>query len=318
MTDVLNIENLSVTYRTQRRCLIAVDRVSLKLAGGEALGLVGESGSGKSTIGTAVMRLLPRNAEITGGRIVLEGRDLLGMGPEEMQRIRWKQAAMIFQAAMNALNPLQQVGDQIAEALLVHEQGMTRPAVDARVVELFDQVGIARSRRRDYPHQYSGGMRQRAVIAMALACRPSLIIADEPTTALDVIVQDQILKLLKELQTGYGLSIMLISHDIAVVAEVCDRIGVLFAGRLVELGTREEVLTSPHHPYTRSLLNAYITLASDRNRPEPAAVVGSGMEKAPGCGFALRCTRRDPGCSTQAPDWIALSATHSVRCFKVD
>jgi peptide/nickel transport system ATP-binding protein len=313
--DLLAVDNLSITYRTHRGCLTAVDQVSFTLARGRCLGLVGESGSGKSTIGVAMLGLLPSNAEVVSGRICLEGRDLRQLPPEEMRQIRWKKIAMIFQAAMNSLNPLQRVEDQILEAIWTHAPQTTTEEARSRVAELFDQVGIPARRRRDYPHQYSGGMRQRAVIAMALACRPALVIADEPTTALDVIVQDQILKVLQQLRNKEGLSILLISNDIAVVADVCDDIGVLYAGQLVELGSRREVFEAPAHPYTKALLNAHITLAGPKSRPAaPTGQRAGSAVYAKGCLFCECCSEACSACQEQMPAWKPLSDTHHVRC----
>ena len=315
--DLLTVENLSITYRTRRGCLTAVDGVSFSLARGRCMGLVGESGSGKTTIGIAALGLLPKNAQVISGRILLDGQDLLSLASTDLRSIRWKKMAMIFQAAMNALNPIQRVEDQIMEAILTHTPDMGRDEAAARVAELFSQVGIPDQRRRDYPHQFSGGMRQRAVIAMALACRPNLIIADEPTTALDVIVQDQILKLLRRLRDDSGMSILLITHDIAVAADVCDDIAVLYAGQVVESGSRSEIFDAPAHPYTRALLSAYITLAD----PPDEAVALSGpspdpIEPGQACRFNDRCCDAAIACREQPPAWKLLSPTHRVRCCR--
>jgi peptide/nickel transport system ATP-binding protein len=313
----LTVENLSVSYRTRRGCLTAVDQVSFGLPPGRCLGLVGESGSGKSTIGIAVLGLLPNNAQVVAGRILLDGQDLLTLAPEALQAVRWQKIAMVFQAAMNALNPLQRVEDQIIEAIRIHTPQTSRREAAARVAELFRQVGIADHRKRDYPHQFICGMRQRAVIAMALACRPAIIIADEPTTALDVIVQKQILQLLRRLRDESGMSVLLISHDIAVVADVCDDIGVLYAGQLVELGSRREVFDTPAHPYTRALLKAHITLANHQGRPAALAGQSPDLVQLPeGCRFCERCPQAGWSCEQQPPAWKTLSATHRVKCCR--
>lgn len=311
---LLTVENLSVTYGTARGPLRAVEHVGFTLEKGQTFGLVGESGSGKSTIGTAIMGLLPSNAKISSGSIEYNAMDLTLTAPETLQQIRWNKISMIFQAAMNALNPIQRVGDQIAEAIQVHERNVSISEVDTRVAELFALVGIPAQRRNDYPHQYSGGMRQRAVIAMALACRPEVIIADEPTTALDVIVQDQILDTINFLQQKLGIGILFISHDISVVADVCDFIGVLYAGQLVEVGTRDEVLLSPGHPYTQSLMAAHITLSSHHH---PKSIPGKSpdmVSPGDGCRFCDRCTCAGDTCGIEAPPWRALSPTHKVKC----
>jgi peptide/nickel transport system ATP-binding protein len=312
---LLAVDNLSVTYGTPRGLLRAVDRVSFVLDKGQSLGLVGESGSGKSTIGMAIMGLLPQNAEISGGRIEYNHMDLVSTTAENLRNVRWKKIAMIFQAAMNALNPIQRVGDQIAEAIRFHEPETPESDIHDRVSALFSLVGIPARRRKDYPHQYSGGMRQRAVIAMALACRPDVIIADEPTTALDVIVQDQILAAIKSLQQKLGIGILFISHDISVVADVCHHIGVLYAGQMVEWGSRQEVFNAPAHPYTQSLMAAHITLFGNRH-PRPIPGPSPDMTAAAGCRFHQRCGRTGDVCGTEAPQWRALSPTHKILCFR--
>ncbi len=311
---LLKVDNLSVAYATPAGYLRAVEQVGFELEKGQSLGLVGESGSGKSTIGTAIMGLLPPNAEVTSGSIEFNQQNLITAPPNVLQKVRWNHIAMIFQAAMNALNPIQRVGQQIAEALLVHNPGMPGAEVDRRVADLFEQVGIPAQRRNDYPHQYSGGMRQRAVIAMALACDPEVIIADEPTTALDVIVQDQILETIKNLQQRLGIGILFISHDISVVADVCHLIGVMYAGQLVEVGTRDEVFISPTHPYTQSLMAAHITL-SGTHRPNP--IPGKSPDlvgEHRGCRFCDRCGCAGDTCRIEAPQWRKLSDTHKIKC----
>lgn len=315
MTALLAIEDLSVTYRAGRdRRIMAVDHVSFSLGKGQSLGMVGESGSGKSTIGAAIMGLLPDNANIPNGRILFNGTDLLKTDPEALRQIRWKEISMIFQAAMNALNPIQRVGDQIVEAIAAHEPQTSAAQARERVRGLYAQVGIPLERIDDFPHQYSGGMRQRAIIAMALACRPKIIIADEPTTALDVIVQDQIIKTITQLQKSLGIGILFISHDIAMIADVCDHVGVLYAGQLMEIGSRTEVLDAPGHPYTRALLDAHITLSGNR---APFALPGSTpilTGKIQGCSFADRCACAGDTCHITPPQWCQRSATHWVRC----
>lgn len=311
---LLTVDNLSVAYQTARGPLRAVDQVGFQLEKGKSFGLVGESGSGKSTIGTAIMGLLPPNASISSGRIEYDRMDLVSSPPEALQKVRWNKIAMIFQAAMNALNPIQRVGRQIAEAIQVHEPTISNTELDARVNDLFSLVGIPARRCGDYPHQYSGGMRQRAVIAMALACNPEVIIADEPTTALDVIVQDQILETIKSLQQKLGIGILFISHDISVVADVCHSIGVMYAGQLVETGTREEVFMSPAHPYTQSLLAAHITLSGDQ---QPRAIPGQSPDlvtENSGCRFCDRCDCSGSACNIEEPQWRALSSTHKIKC----
>jgi ABC-type dipeptide/oligopeptide/nickel transport system ATPase component len=254
---LLDVQDLTVTFAGTRSTVTAVDHVSFQLAAGETLGLVGESGSGKSVTAFSILRLLQPPGRITGGRVLFEGRDLLGLSEREMREVRGARISLIFQEPMTALNPVMRVGDQIAEALTVH--GIARRH-DARLraVELLEAVRIpdAAKRARDYPHQLSGGMRQRVMIAIALACRPPLIIADEPTTALDVTIQAQVLELIRELKTRFNLALLLITHDFGVIAEMADRVAVMYRGRLVEEGPVRQILRAPQHEYTKSLLAA--------------------------------------------------------------
>lgn len=312
---LLTVENLSVGYHTRKGFLKSVQGVSFALDEGESLGLVGESGCGKTTIGMSLMGLLPENAAVTDGRILFEDTDLLKLSKTEIRQVRWKKIAMIFQAAMNALNPVHRVGEQIAEAILAHDADISEEAALKQVESLFEVVGIPPDRMRDYPHQYSGGMKQRAIIAMALSCHPSLIIADEPTTALDVIVQDQILNAIKDFQNKLNISLIFISHDIAVVADVCDSIGIMFAGQLVEYGNVKDVFDVPMHPYTRSLLASYLTLDKDivqlDSKPGETPDL---VNPTPGCRFSERCTVSEAACSLNTPEWVEISPTHKALC----
>jgi peptide/nickel transport system ATP-binding protein len=251
MTEqMLQVKDLTMHYRTSKGEVSAVNNVSFDIKKGQSLGLVGESGCGKTSIAFSLIRLLPDNAEIKGGAILLDGEDITKMDKKELLKVRWKGISMVFQAAMNALNPIFTVGEQIIEAIQVHYSGVNVAEARERVSELFTLVGLDPKLMDRYPHEFSGGMRQRAVIAMALACNPKLIIADEPTTALDVIVQDRILTQLKDIQERLDMSMIYISHDIAVIAEVSDRIGVMYAGRMAELADANAVFTTPIHPYT--------------------------------------------------------------------
>jgi peptide/nickel transport system ATP-binding protein len=293
---LLEVENLSVGYQTRKGYLRAVEGVSFSLEQGRSLGFVGESGCGKTTLGMALMGLLPPNGSITSGRMIFEGEDLLKKSEEEIREFRWKEIAMIFQAAMNALNPVQRVQDQIAEAILVHNPSLEKEEALQRVGALFKLVGLPKNRMRDYPHQYSGGMKQRAIIAMALSCNPKLIIADEPTTALDVIVQHQILEETKNLQKELGISIIFISHDISIVAEVCNDIGIMYAGQLVEYGYKGEVFDSPRHPYTQALLSSYPTLTGEKRSLVPIPGETPTLIQPPsGCRFCERCVGLQSG-----------------------
>lgn len=316
--SLLEIQDLSVHYLTARGRVHALDRVTLGLNEAEAVGLVGESGCGKTTVAMAVMGLLSENAKVLGGRIMFESVDLLSLEHEAMRRVRWRRIAMVFQAAMNALNPVHRVGDQIMEAIRTHNGDMSREMAVRRVEELCAMVGLDPARMRDYPHQFSGGMRQRAIIAMALACSPSLLIADEPTTALDVMVADQILGQLRRLQIQMGLAVLYISHDISVIARSCDRMGVMYAGQLVELGPTEDVLESPLHPYTRGLMRSYPRLTGPRSRLDPIPGEPPNLLEPPmGCRFCPRCAEAGAVCPVQRPPWRQERSGHWVMCHRV-
>ena len=316
---LLEVENLSVGYQTRKGYLHAVEGVSFSLESGKSLGFVGESGCGKTTLGMALMGLLPPNGFVREGQIRFEGEDLLQKSDEEMRDIRWREIAMIFQAAMNALNPVHRIRDQIAEAILTHDSALDQAAAYEQVEDLFQLVGLPKDRMKDYPHQYSGGMKQRAIIAMALACLPTLIIADEPTTALDVIVQDQILKEIKVLQEKFKISLIFISHDISVVSDVCDDIGVMYAGKLVEYGDRLEVFSSPVHPYTKALLSSYPAVTGDKCKLEPIPGEPPNLINQPlnCCRFCHRCPSAIGPCRTQSPAWVELSPTHKALCSNI-
>jgi len=312
---LISVENLSIGYQTKNGVLKAVDGISFDLDEGRSLGFVGESGCGKTTIGMALMGLLPENGAVSQGRIVYQGQNLIQLATGEMRKIRWNEIAMIFQAAMNALNPVHRIDDQIKEAILTHQPEIARGELDRRVADLFDLVEIPKDRMRDFPHQYSGGMKQRAVIAMALACGPKLVIADEPTTALDVIVQDQILKEIKTIQERMNISVIFISHDIAVVADVCHDIAVMYAGQIVEFGSSEEVFSTPIHPYTQLLLSSYLTLEGDK--PTPLTVSGRAPDQIhppDGCRFYKQCPHARTVCENGALEYRQATPTHRALC----
>lgn len=312
---LLEVENLSVGYNTRNGYLKAVERVSFDLEEGKSLGFVGESGCGKTTIGAALMGLLPPNGSVREGRIIFEGTNLIEIPEGEMRKIRWGKIAMIFQAAMNALNPVHRVDNQIAEAILTHHPELGKEEALRQVKGLFQTVGIPEMRMRDYPHQYSGGMKQRAIIAMALACRPKLIIADEPTTALDVIVQDQILEETKILQKEFNVSMLFISHDISIVADVCSHIAVMYAGQIVEYGYREAVFNSPAHPYTKALISSYPTLTGKKSHliPIPGETPNL-IHPPPGCRFCERCTEAGSSCKAEPPLLVEIDPGHKALC----
>ncbi|GAA1911569.1 ABC transporter ATP-binding protein [Nocardioides hwasunensis] len=320
---VLAVDDLRVVFDTDRGPALTIDGVSFEVRAGETVGIVGESGSGKSTTSLAVMGLLPRNAQVTGS-IRLQGRELLGLADDEMRELRGNRVAMVFQDSLAALNPVVSVGDQLAEAVRVHRPG-TRPSVlRARAIELLELVGIPSPQTRvdRYPHEFSGGMRQRAVIAMAVANEPSLIIADEPTTALDVTVQAQILQVLRDVQTATGTAIMLITHDLGVVAGVADRVLVMYAGGLVEQGSVEQAFYEPSHPYTRGLL-ASLPRTDRRSRDERLFQIAGQPPRPtalpPGCRFGPRCGffQADP-CATTAPPAVPVGTGHVAACHFVD
>lgn len=314
---LLSVENLSVGYKSKNGLINAVNNISFSIEQGRSLGFVGESGCGKTTLGMTLMGLLPENASILKGDIFFNDHNLARFNDEQWRRFRGKEIAMIFQAAMNALNPVIRVDEQIAEVIEIHNPLMSKTEIYTQVKKMFDLVEIPENRLRDFPHQYSGGMKQRAIIAMALACMPRLIIADEPTTALDVIVQDQILKEIKKIQKALNTSIIFISHDIAVVADVCKDICVMYGGHIVEKGTREEVFKSPRHPYTKALLGSYLSLDSEENikvpemRDSPDLITTTGV-----CMFANNCNCKSQDCKNKTPGWVNLSSTHQALCFE--
>jgi len=301
--------------------LVAVRDVSFTIAPREVLGLVGESGSGKSLTSLALMRLLPLQAKASGEVLIQNGagsaRDLLHLPEDEMRALRGARIAMIFQEPMTALNPVMRVGEQIAEAAAVHGRMTKKDAWD-RAVEALQDVAIpdATRRARDYPHQLSGGMRQRVMIAMAIVNRPQLLIADEPTTALDVTIQSQILALLAELRDKFGLAMLFISHDLAVVSQVADRVAVMYVGSLVELGSKHDIFAAPAHPYTRGLLKAVPTLKTDRTQPLRTieGTVPPLQVQLPGCPFEPRCDFRVPQCSRDQPPLVEVAPGHWARC----
>jgi len=319
--SLLSVRNLNVTYTTQGGEVPAVRGVDLEVGRGEVLGLAGESGCGKSTVAHAVLRLLPPGARAEG-EVLLDEEDVLAMKPGRLRAVRWTEAAIVFQGAMHALNPVRRVGDQIAEAMTIHRQASEREAL-LRARELVEQVGLPARRARDFPHELSGGQKQRIMIAMALACNPSLIIADEPTTALDVMVQAQVLALLSGLQREFGLAMIFITHDLSVLVEACDRIAVMYAGRVVEEGPSESLFGSPAHPYTRSLAAAFPQIGDGRFRRAPSGLPGDPPDPAAvpsGCAFHPRCPDAIEACSREDPALLALrsDAARRAACIRVD
>ena len=317
MTDtMLEVKDLTMHYKTSKGEVSAVNNVSFDVKKGQSLGLVGESGCGKTSIAFSLIRLLPDNAEIKNGAIILDDENVTEMDKKQLLKIRWKGISMVFQAAMNALNPIFTVGDQIVEAIQVHDRDITVNQAREKVADLFDLVGLDAPLMDRYPHEFSGGMRQRAVIAMALACNPKLIIADEPTTALDVIVQDRILNQLKEIQERLDMSMIYISHDIAVIAEVSDRIGVMYAGRMAELADADDIFKQPIHPYTYALMGAFPSIKGAKKElftlpGEPPDL----LDPPSGCRFHPRCPRATTQCQQETPPFIEHSPDHYAACW---
>jgi oligopeptide/dipeptide ABC transporter ATP-binding protein len=315
---LLAVEDLRVEFSTRRGTVYAVNGISFEIAPGQTLGIVGESGCGKSVTSLAVLGLLARNGRVTSGRALFEGRDLIRLNDRALRGIRGREIAMIFQDPMTSLNPVLTIGRQIRETLATHF-GMKKKEADARAAELIDRVGIpsANARLRDYPHQFSGGMRQRAMIAMALACRPKLLIADEPTTALDVTIQAQILTILRELVSEEDTALILITHDLGVVAGMCERVNVMYAGMFMETGSAEQLFGSPRHPYTLGLLQSVPRLdATRRERLHPIEGAPRNMLSAPAaCPFQPRCRFEVAESREQVPPLVEIEPGHSVACF---
>ena len=311
---LLEVEDLSVRFRMREGSVKAVDGVSFRLDDGEALGIAGESGCGKTTTALSLVRLLPPNGRIRSGSVKLFGIDLVPKTEKQLGRYRWREIAIVFQGAMNALNPVQRIGDQIGEPIEVR-LGQPREAARKRAGELLDLVGIPKQRASAYPHELSGGMRQRAMIAMALACDPAIVIGDEPTTALDVMVQAQILQLLERLRRELGLSLMLITHDLSVIAETCDKVLVMYAGKVAEEGPVNRVFTAPRHPYTKKLLSAFPNIHADRRTLD--VIPGSLPDlrnPPPGCRFAPRCPAAMAVCREVVPPEVRFADGVRVAC----
>jgi oligopeptide/dipeptide ABC transporter ATP-binding protein len=320
LTDLLRIEDLHTQFHVHGGVVRAVDGVNLTIPAGQTIGLVGESGSGKSITALSIMRLLESNGGITSGHVWLHDRDLVTLSDEEMRGIRGNDISMIFQEPMTALNPVFTVGDQIAEAVRLHEK-VDRGQAFERAIEMLRLVGISDQKRRakEYPHELSGGMRQRVMIAMALSTNPELLIADEPTTALDVTIQAQILRLMRDLQAKLGSAILLITHDLGVVAETCTSVAVMYAGRIVEQAPTEELFGNPKHPYTQGLLASIPRLGKKQERlhvitgsiPNPLAL-------PPGCAFRPRCPIKAPRSDREVPVLKAVGAEHLVACWQYE
>lgn len=315
--NLLEVKNLTVYYHTADGIVHAVENLSFAVREGSTLGLVGETGAGKTTAVKAVMRILPDPpAKVHSGEILFEGEDVLEKSQKEMRQIRGKQISMIFQDPMTSLNPVMTVSEQIAEVLRLHNKYSKKEAKQ-KALEMMEVVGIKRERGDDYPHQFSGGMKQRIVIAIALACSPKLLIADEPTTALDVTIQAQVLELIRQLKVKYGTSTIMITHDLGIVAETCDFVSVIYAGQIVEHGSVDSVFSNPAHPYTKGLFGCIPDLYSDNDTLTPIKGMMPDPTHLPkGCRFAPRCPYADERCQSEIPAVSEIGLDHMVCCFR--
>ena len=317
MEHLLELQNLHVSYHTPRGTVQAVRGVDLTLDSGEVLAVVGESGCGKSALLKAVMRLLPENASVTG-KILVNSADIAPYSEKQLQKLRGSLFSMVFQDPMTALNPSMTIGSQIAEAVLVHEPKISKDTLRARVLELMELVGIDRpmERMKLYPHNFSGGMRQRAVMAIALAARAKILLADEPTTALDVTIQAQILELMQDLQKKLGMAVILVTHDLGVIADMCDNIIVMYGGRICERGTAREIFYNPKHEYTKGLLRSIPSVNNMKKKLVPIAGTPINMLNLPaGCAFCTRCDAAMKICLTEHPDELTINENHKAACW---
>ena len=317
--SLLSIRGLSVTYHTQGGPVTAVREAYLEIDRGEVLGLAGESGCGKSSIAGAILRVHPAKTKVDG-TILLDGQNVLELSPGKLRALRWTGASIVFQGAMHALNPVQRVGAQIAEAITTHQLASDREAL-VRVGGLLEQVGLPGRRINDYPHELSGGQKQRVMIAMALACSPALVVADEPTTALDVMVQAQVLQLLRSLQRELGLAMLFITHDLSVLVEISDRLAIMYAGKIVEEGPASKVFTDPQHPYTRALAAAFPQIGDPHFRKAPSGLGGDPPDPRhvpAGCPFHPRCPSAFEPCPTVEPRLLPAGEGRRAACLLVD
>jgi len=315
MKNPLEIKNLTIEYVTGDEVVHAVTDMSITIPAGKTLGLVGETGAGKTTTALSILNLVPEpQGRIISGEIYLEGEDVLKMPPKRLREIRGNMAAMVFQDPMTSLNPIKTVGEQIAEGIKIHRKLHDKDALE-QAKNMLELVGIPGERAGEFPHQFSGGMKQRVVIAIALACAPSLLIADEPTTALDVTIQAQVLQLINELREKSQMSMLMITHDLGIVTEVCDTVAIMYAGRIVEYGTLEDIFDHMRHPYTRGLFNSLPDVGNRRATLKPIpGLIPDPVNLPPGCAFHPRCDCAQPACSQQLPAIKHLSSTHYARC----
>ena len=311
----MEVKDLTVNYETKRGPVRAAEGISFSVKKGQSLGLAGESGCGKTTVALSLMRLLPKAGRILKGQINLDGRNLLNLTDREMRQVRWRDMSIVFQGAMNALDPVYKIGDQIIEAIRTHDKEVSKEECRERAAKLLELVGIDPERVDGYPHEFSGGMRQRALIAMALACNPKLVIADEPGTALDVIVQAQVLRLMRDLKEKLDLSMILISHDLSIIAETCERVVIMYAGNIAEYGSTPSVFHEPLHPYTQGLLQAFPDIRGERKRLSSVPGQPPDLLNPPvGCRFNPRCPYVMDVCKKVQPPLIELRPDHYVAC----
>jgi peptide/nickel transport system ATP-binding protein len=317
---LMDVQDLKMFYRTSSGWVRAVDGLTFRLESGRGLGVVGESGCGKTSIAITLMKILPRNARIFGGKVIFDGKDLISMSESDMRKdIRWSGISLIFQGAMNALDPVFRIDDQIVEAIKIHEPKVTEKEAKERIAKLFELVGVDPSRAGNYPHEFSGGMKQRACIAMALACNPKMLISDEPSTALDVIIAAQILKLLRELKQKLNLGMMVISHDLSIVTETCEEAAIVYAGKVAEFGDIVQIFKEPLHPYTQGLLSAFPSIKAQKTRL--VAIPGSPPDLTkppPGCRFNPRCKYAMEVCRKKVPALIETEKNHFAACHLVN
>ena len=314
--NILEIKDLVIEYHTDEAVVHAVNGINLNVKKGETIGLVGETGAGKTTIARSILRILQTPpAKFCGGNIIFDGQDIMSMTEQQMRKVRGDKIAMIFQDPMTALNPIERVGYQIAEAIGLHEK-VTRAEAELRACDMLEMVGIPADRYKEFPHQFSGGMKQRVVIAMALACNPILLLADEPTTALDVTIQAQVLEMMQSLKERLGTSVVMITHDLGVVADSCNSVAVVYAGEIVEYGTIEHIFDHPSHPYTIGLFNSLPKLDSTESRLIPIkGLMPDPTNLPPGCKFCERCPEATDQCSAGLPDSIEIAPGHQVKCI---
>lgn len=315
--ELLRIEDLEIRYETDDGVAYALNGVSLHVKEGETLGLVGETGAGKTTLAKGILRLIQTPpGKIVNGKVYFDGKDILAMSDHDLHQVRGNAISMVFQDPMTSLNPVMTVGEQIEEVIAVHNSNLSKEEIRERAIAMLKRVGISADRIDEYPHQFSGGMKQRVIIAIALACNPKLLLADEPTTALDVTIQAQVLDMIRKLKTEMNTAMILISHDLGVVAQTCDRVAIIYAGRIVETGNLRDIYKNPKHPYTIGLLDSIPSLTKEAKRLKPIkGLMPDPTDLPPGCPFAPRCNYATAACSEAVPELADRGNGHLVRCI---